>query len=72
MGKNITVFAMCVGIGSVRMGEQSICNKGDMMLKRPPMATSGKPALAGKRSIPVSCWKASSGSAIEEGTCCPC
>ena len=39
---------MCVGIGSVQMGELFIRNKGEMMLKMPPMATSGKLAHAGK------------------------
>ncbi len=41
---------MC-GIGSVRLGEPSICNKGETLSKRPPVNTNttGKLALAGKR-----------------------
>ena len=37
-----------MGIGSVRLGVPSICNKGETMSKRPPANTTGKLALAGK------------------------
>jgi hypothetical protein len=39
-----------VGIASARLGGPSIHNKGETMSKRPPLGTTGKLALAGKRN----------------------
>ena len=46
------LFVTCVGIASVRLGGLSIHNhnKGETMSKRPPLGTTGKLALAGKRN----------------------
>ena len=44
------LFVTCVGIASVRLGGPSIHNKGETMSKRPPLGTTGKLALAGKRN----------------------
>jgi hypothetical protein len=46
------LFVTCVGIASVRLGGPSIHNhnKGETMSKRLPLGTTGKLALAGKRS----------------------
>jgi hypothetical protein len=50
------LFITCVGIASVRLGGPHIItpsfhNKGETMSKRPPLGTSGKLALAGKRKL---------------------
>jgi hypothetical protein len=39
-----------VGIASARLGGPSIHNKGETMPKRPPLGTTGKLALVGKRN----------------------
>jgi hypothetical protein len=44
----LNLFDTCVGIGSVRLGVPSICNKGETMSKRLPANTTGKLVLAGK------------------------